>query len=111
MVRDTVHVTALETAVLQQFNDGRPCKTKTRKPPSPTALAHAQALRDARAGVDDRDVVIDIQTYAAAAADRQVAACRRKVCHARDSGSSRQLAPLGKSSSLLEFSGNLITRA
>lgn len=73
MVRDTVHVTALETAVLAQFHDGRPCKTKTRKPPSPTALAHAQTLRDARAGIDDRDVVIDLQTYAAAAADRQVA--------------------------------------
>lgn len=73
MIRDTVHVTALESAVLTAFSDRRPCKTKTRKPPSPTALAHAQALRDARAGIDDRDVVVDLHAYAAAAADRQVA--------------------------------------
>jgi hypothetical protein len=68
LVRADHHVVALETAVLKAFSDGKPCKHKTRRPPSPAAVAEAAALR----GLGDADpanrVVIDMSTYAAAAA-------------------------------------------
>jgi hypothetical protein len=68
VVRAEHHVVALETAVLKAFSDGRPCKHKTRRPPSHAAQAEAARLR----GLPDSDpaarVVIDMSTYAAAAA-------------------------------------------
>lgn len=67
-VRAEHHVVALETAVLQAFSDVRPCKHKTRRPPSAAATAEAARLR----GLPETDpaarVVIDMSTYAAAAA-------------------------------------------
>jgi transposase len=74
MVRDQVHVTALEAAVLAGFDTAKPCPRKVRRPPSPAALAHAHHLRT---GHDDdtgaHDVVIDLAVWAHAARDRQVA--------------------------------------
>ena len=69
LVRDEHHVTALETAVLHAFDaDGRACKHKTRRPPSPAATAEAARLRGGDiTGPADR-VVIDMAAYAAAAA-------------------------------------------
>jgi hypothetical protein len=62
------HVTALESAVLKAFSDARPCKHKTRRPPSAASLAEAARLR----GISDHDpaarVVIDLADYAAVAA-------------------------------------------
>jgi hypothetical protein len=62
------HVTALETAVLKTFSDARPCKHKTRRPPSTASLAEAARLR----GISDDDpaarVVVDLAGYAAVAA-------------------------------------------
>jgi hypothetical protein len=67
-VRAEHHVVALETAVLKAFSDGRPCKHKTRRPPTDAAVAEAARLR----GLPETDpaarVVIDMSTYAAAAA-------------------------------------------
>lgn len=61
------HVVALKAAVLKAFSDARPCKHKTRRPPSAASMAEAARLR----GVDDSDpaarVVIDLAKYAAAA--------------------------------------------
>lgn len=72
-VRDTVHVTALESAVLAAFTPGKPCHRKARRPPTPAALAEAQQLRGNRSGARDDDVVVDLHRYAAAAQDRRVA--------------------------------------
>jgi hypothetical protein len=73
LVRDTVHVTALETAVLAAFSTAKPCHRKARRPPSPAALAEAEQLRG-RAGQDrDREVVVDLGRWAQAARTRQVA--------------------------------------
>lgn len=67
-VRAEHHVVALETAVLKAFSDARPCKHKTRRPPTDAAVAEAARLR----GLPETDpaarVVIDMSTYAAAAA-------------------------------------------
>jgi transposase len=67
-VRAEHHVIALETAVLKAFSDGKPCKHKTRRPPSDAAQAEAARLR----GLPDADpaarVVIDLAHYAAVAA-------------------------------------------
>jgi len=80
LVRDSTHVTALQTAVLSGFSTDRACSRKTRRPPSPAALAHAEHLRSStsgpRGGPDqDRDVVVDLAVWAAAAehATRRVA--------------------------------------
>lgn len=66
-VRASHHVVALETAVLKAFSDAKPCKHKTRRPPSDAAVAEAARLR----GVDIDDpahrVVIDMAAYAAVA--------------------------------------------
>jgi transposase len=67
-VRAEHHVVALETAVLSAFSDGRPCKHKTRRPPSPAAAAEAARLQGLPAGDPAARVVIDMSTYAAAAA-------------------------------------------
>jgi hypothetical protein len=74
MVRDTVHVTALETAVLAAFTTGRPCHRKARRPPTPAALAEAEQLRSSgsQPSADD-EVVVDLQRWADAAQARRVA--------------------------------------
>ncbi len=72
LVRDTVHVTALQTAVLAAFDTGKPCHRKARRPPSPAALAEAEQLRSA-SRADEREVVVDLARYAQAARERQVA--------------------------------------
>jgi transposase len=68
VVRAEHHVVALETAVLAAFSDARPCKHKTRRPPSAASVAEAARLR----GIGDHDpaqrVVIDLASYAAVAA-------------------------------------------
>ncbi len=69
LVRDTVHVTALETAVLAAFDSSKPCARKVRRPPTPAALAEAEHLRSPRQ--DEREVVVDLARYAQAARDRQ----------------------------------------
>ena len=76
MVRDTVHVTALESAVLAAFNTAKPCHRKARRPPSVAALAEAEHLNSrpgSAIGVRDDDVVVDLRRYADAANNRRVA--------------------------------------
>jgi transposase len=70
IVRDDHHVTALESAVLAQFATAKPCAHKTRRPPSPAAVAAADRLRGAPATPTATRVVIDMSVYAAAAAAR-----------------------------------------
>jgi len=65
LVRDSGHVTALETAVLTSFSAAPPCRRKQRRPPSAAALAEAARLRGTP-GPAER-VVIDLAAYAAAA--------------------------------------------
>lgn len=74
-VRDSGHVTALERAVLAEFTDRKPCKHKGRRPPSPAALTEADAITTTGEGGHnlDRDVVVDLEVWAQAATDRQVA--------------------------------------
>jgi transposase len=74
MVRDSVHVAALQTAVLAAFDTATPCPRKVRRPPSPAALAQAEHLRGSGRGEHgEREVVIDLAVWAQAARDRQVA--------------------------------------
>ncbi len=74
MIRDTVHVTALETAVLAAFDTAKPCARKVRRPPSPAALNQAQHLElGRRLHQDAPDVVVDLARYAAIARTRKVA--------------------------------------
>ncbi len=73
LVRDTAHVTALETRVLTQFSTDRPCARKVRRPPSPAALHEAERLRcsdtnGAGSTGAGREVVVDLAVWAAAAA-------------------------------------------
>jgi len=68
VIRDTHHVIALETAVLKAFSDGRPCKHKTRRPPSDAAQAEAARLRGMPEDDPAARVVIDLAAYAAVAA-------------------------------------------
>jgi transposase len=67
VVRADHHVIALETAVLNAFSDARPCKHKTRRPPSAASTSEAARLR----GIGEHDpatrVVIDMAAYAAVA--------------------------------------------
>ena len=67
-VRAEHHVVALETAVLKAFSDARPCKHKTRRPPTDAAQAEAARLRGLPEDDPAARVVIDMSTYAAAAA-------------------------------------------
>jgi transposase len=69
LVRDTVHVTALETAVLAAFDSSKPCGRKVRRPVTAAALAEAEHLRGQHDG--EREVVVDLARYAQAARDRQ----------------------------------------
>ena len=73
LVRDTMHVQALQTAVLAAFDSSTPCARKVRRPPTPAALAEAEHLRGHQQ-VEERDVVVDLHRYAQAARDRQQAA-------------------------------------
>ncbi len=64
VVRAETHVAALEKAVLAGFSDRAACRAKTRRPPSPAALAQAKAIRGAcDAGPS---AVADFAAYAAA---------------------------------------------
>jgi hypothetical protein len=54
--------------VLKAFSDARPCKHKTRRPPSDAAVAEAARLRGLPEADPAARVVIDMSTYAAAAA-------------------------------------------
>ena len=66
VVRLDEHVTALSKAVLGTFSDRDPCRRKTRRPPSPEALAEAERLRRTGSGPSDGEhVVIDFAGYAA----------------------------------------------
>ncbi len=58
-VRLPEHTTALENVVLGAFDTGRPCKTKTNRPPSAAALALAAEI----AGPAGDDPVIDLDIY------------------------------------------------
>jgi hypothetical protein len=60
------HVVALEHTVLAGFTDRAPCRSKQRRPPSPTALAEAAQLRG-HAPAAGEHVVIDLGAYVAAA--------------------------------------------
>jgi hypothetical protein len=73
VVRDTVHVTALETAVLAAFDTNKPCARKVRRPVSAAALAEAEHLAEHLRGQHhgEREVVVDLARYAQAARDRQ----------------------------------------
>lgn len=68
VIRAQQHVVALETAVLKTFSDARPCKHKTRRPPTDAATAEAARLRGLPTTDPAARVVIDMSTYAAAAA-------------------------------------------
>jgi len=72
VVRDSVHVTLLETAVLAAFDTRRRCARKVRRPPSAAARAEAEQIRG-DVTTADRDVVVDLAVWARAAQDRQVA--------------------------------------
>jgi transposase len=68
VVRDDGHVVALEKAVLAAFTGTGPCRHKTRRPPSPAARVEAARLRGLPTGDPAARVVIDMSSYAAAAA-------------------------------------------
>jgi hypothetical protein len=68
VVRADHHVVALETAVLKAFSDARPCKHKTRRPPSAASVAEAARLRGLPEDDPAARVVIDLASYAAVAA-------------------------------------------
>ncbi|MGH3504296.1 MAG: Mu transposase domain-containing protein [Nocardioidaceae bacterium] len=66
VVRDAGHVTALEKAVLAGFTDRPSCRGKTRRPPSPAALAEAARIRGDAEPAAGRQSVVDFAAYAAA---------------------------------------------
>lgn len=68
--RHDEHVAALESAVLTQFSDRAPCRRKERRPPSPAALAQADAIRGGPQHDAGQHVVIDFARIVAAAAER-----------------------------------------
>lgn len=65
VVRAETHVAALEKAVLAGFSDRAACRGKTRRPPTPAALAEAEAIRGEH-GAGQADTVVDFAAYAAA---------------------------------------------
>ena len=78
MVRDTMHVTALQNAVLAAFTTDKPCHRKARRPPTPAALVEAEHLRSSTSGPPgvrghDDEVVVDLRRWAKAAQSRKVA--------------------------------------
>lgn len=72
MVRDSVHVTALETAALAAFSTAAPHRRKQRIPPGPAAQAAADHLREKTTATapDPGRVVIDLAAYDRAARGR-----------------------------------------
>jgi transposase len=68
VIRDDGHVVALERAALAAFSTDRPCTHKTRRPPSPAAVAEAARLRGLPATGPAAHVVIDLSAYVATAA-------------------------------------------
>ena len=64
-VRDDGHVRALETTVLQAFSNGRPCRSKTRRPAGDASRAEAARLRGTPAASSAERVMIDLSAYAA----------------------------------------------
>ena len=69
-VRDDGHVRALETRVLAEFSDARPCRSKTRRPAGDASRAEAARLRagspaSSAAASSGQRVVIDMAAYAA----------------------------------------------
>jgi len=73
-IRDDGHVTALTTAVLAAFTTEPPHRRKERRPPTTAARAEADRLRTRNSrhngSTEDREVVIDLAHYAAAARGR-----------------------------------------
>ncbi|HET9518468.1 MAG TPA: hypothetical protein VFO77_12145 [Actinoplanes sp.] len=67
-IRNNGHVIALEKRVLEQFTTAGRCDHKTRRPPSAAASAEAARLRGMPVTDPAARVVIDLSTYAAAAA-------------------------------------------
>ncbi len=71
VVRDEGHVRALEAAVLASFSSAPPCARKVRRPPSPEARAEAARLAGVPVADTAARVVIDMNSYVAAAARLQ----------------------------------------
>lgn len=71
VVRDEGHVRALEAAVLASFSSAPPCPRKVRRPPSPDARAEAARLAGIPVADTAARVVIDMNSYVAAAARLQ----------------------------------------
>ena len=59
-IRAAEHARALERAVLDAFDVGRPCKRKANRPPGEAALAAAAQIR----GEEGKEVAIDLDRYA-----------------------------------------------
>ena len=72
MIRDSGHVTALETAALAAFDTRAPHRRKQRIPPGPAARAAADHLRETTVmtPADPGRVVIDLAAYDRAARGR-----------------------------------------
>ncbi|MFQ1004418.1 IS21/IS408/IS1162 family transposase [Modestobacter sp. SSW1-42] len=72
MIRDSGHVTALETAALAAFTTAAPHRRKQRIPPGPAAQAAADHLREKTTATapDPGRVVIDLAAYDRAARGR-----------------------------------------
>jgi transposase len=72
MVRDSGHITALETAALAAFSTATPHRRKQRIPPGPAARAAADHLREKTVvtTADPGRVVIDLAAYDRAARGR-----------------------------------------
>jgi hypothetical protein len=65
VIRLDEHVAALTKVVLATFSDREPCRRKTRRPPSPAAIAEANRIRRMHSGAAEGDqVVIDFTGYA-----------------------------------------------
>jgi hypothetical protein len=85
MVRDHVHVTALDRAAMAAFTQAAPHRRKQRIPPGPAAVAAAARLTtdptstDADVPVSGDGVVIDLARYAQAAEGRNTLTHRRNT--------------------------------
>ena len=69
-VRDHGHVTALTQSALAAFTTTSPHRRKERRPPSAAARAEADRVRGSSNDTPDRDVVVDLARYVAAANGR-----------------------------------------
>ncbi len=70
MVRDHVHVTALDHAAMAAFNDAAPHRRKQRIPPGPAALAAAAQITKTTPTNCADGTVVDLSAYAKAANGR-----------------------------------------